>query len=257
MTRYAGRPAGLAPVVVIPARLGATRLPNKPLAALGDKPMIVHVYERCRAAGIGPVIVATGDEPVANAVEAAGGRAVLTTGAHASGSDRIAEALDRYDPEARHDVIVNVQGDLPLIASETIRATLAPLAEGEADIATPVAPIAAAAEADDPNVVKAACELAPGEIHGRALYFSRQAIPWGEGAALWHHIGLYAYRRAALAAFVAASPSHLERQEKLEQLRALALGQRIEAVAVDQVPFGVDSPDDLARVRAYLDVGAG
>jgi 3-deoxy-manno-octulosonate cytidylyltransferase (CMP-KDO synthetase) len=239
------------PIVVIPARMASTRLPGKPLADILGAPMIVHVMRRALEAGIGPVVVACAEPEIARAVEAAGGTAVLTKPDHPSGSDRIFEALRLIDPEGRHDAVVNVQGDLPTVEPETVRAAFAPLANPAVDIATLVVPITREEERTDPNVVKAVLELAPGAAQGRALYFTRATAPWGEGA-LFHHIGLYAYRRAALERFVALPPSALEQREKLEQLRALANGMRIDAAVVDAVPLGVDTPADLERARALL-----
>lgn len=239
------------PIVVIPARMASTRLPGKPLADIHGTPMIVHVMRRALEADIGPVVVAAAEEEIAAAVRDSGGRAVLTRPDHASGSDRIFEALGVADPNGEFDSVINVQGDLPTIAPEAIRAALPPLAEAGVDISTLVVPIADAADRTNPNVVKAAVAFAPGKTIGRALYFSRAAIPWGEGP-LYHHIGLYGYRRAALAAFVRLPPGILERRERLEQLRALEAGMRIAAALVDTVPLGVDTPADLERARAML-----
>jgi len=239
------------PVVLIPARMASTRLPGKPLADIEGAPMIVQVWRRAMEAGIGPVVVACAEEEIAHAVTAAGGRAVLTLPDHPSGSDRIFEALATFDPDERYDVIVNLQGDLPTLDPALVRAALAPLADPACDIATLVAPIGHAAERDDPNVVKVALSLEPGSSVGRALYFSRQPIPWGDGPC-WHHIGLYAYRRAALTRFVGLPPGVLERRERLEQLRALEAGMRIDAAVVDTVPLGVDTEADLARARDLL-----
>jgi 3-deoxy-manno-octulosonate cytidylyltransferase (CMP-KDO synthetase) len=243
------------PIVVIPARLGATRLPGKPLAEIAGKPMIVHVLERAQAAKLGPVVVACPDDEIARAVAAAGGRAVMTKPEHPSGSDRVLEAVEILDPDGAHDIVVNLQGDLPTITPGTLAAVLDPLAEPAVDIATLVARIADPAERDDPNVVKAALDFGPSQRGrtqmARALYFSRQAVPSGEGP-LYHHIGVYAFRRAALARFVALPPSGLERRERLEQLRALEAGMRIDAALVDAVPLGVDTEADLAKARAQL-----
>ncbi len=239
------------PIVVIPARMASTRLPGKPLADILGLPMIVHVLHRALEAGIGPVVVACAEPEIARAVEAAGGTAVLTRPDHPSGSDRIFEAVRLIDPEGRHDAVVNVQGDLPTIEAAVVRAAFAPLANPAVDIATLVVPIARAEERTDPNVVKAVLELAPGARQGRALYFTRATAPWGDGD-LFHHIGLYAYRRAALERFVQLPPSALEQREKLEQLRALSNGMRIDAAVVDAVPLGVDTPADLERARALL-----
>jgi len=238
------------PIVLIPARLKATRLPEKPLADILGEPMIVHVWRRACEAGIGPVAVATDAPAIAAAVEKAGGRAVMTRDDHVSGSDRIFEAVEAIDPEGRHDTVVNVQGDLPTIDPRAIAAAITPLADGVVDIATLVAAISRAEERTDPNVVKlVGSEVAPGRL--RALYFTRATAPSGDGP-LYHHIGLYAYRRRALARFVALPPSPLERRERLEQLRALEAGMRIDAVVVDDVPLGVDAPHDLERARAIL-----
>ena len=239
------------PIVVIPARLASTRLPRKPLALIGREPMIVHVWRRAIAAAVGPVVVAAADAEIADAVAAAGGRAILTRPDHPSGSDRAFEALTVLDPDGRHDVVVNLQGDLPLIDPASIRAALGPLADAAVDIATLAAPILDASERDAASVVKIATAFAPGATVARALYFSRLPVPWGDGPH-YHHIGIYAYRRAALARFVALPPGQLERRESLEQLRALEAGMQIAVALVDTVPFGVDTPDDLARARALF-----
>jgi len=237
-------------LVVIPARMASARLPGKPLADIGGVPMIVHVWRRAVEAGIGPVLVATDSCDILTAIEAVGGRAVLTRADHPSGSDRIFEAVGAADPEERFSTVVNVQGDLPTLDPAAIRASVAPLADAAVDIATLAAVITREEERTDPNVVKAVgTEIAPGRL--RALYFTRATAPWGEGP-LHHHIGLYAYRRAALARFVGLPPSPLERRERLEQLRALEAGMRIDVAVVDTVPLGVDTPDDLARARRIL-----
>lgn len=238
------------PIVVIPSRMAATRLPGKPLADIAGLPMVVHVWRRAVEAAVGPVVVACGDAEIADVVAAAGGRAVMTRPDHASGSDRVFEAVETVDGERRHDAVINLQGDLPTIAPAAIAKSLEPLAEPAVDIATLIAP-AAPAERDDANVVKAAVALAPGAEVGRALYFSRAPIPSGEGP-FYHHIGIYAFRRAALARFVALPSGVLERRERLEQLRALEHGMRIDAAFVDTVPFGVDTPADLERARRIL-----
>ena len=238
------------PVVLIPARMSATRLPNKPMADIHGAPMIVHVWRRAMEAAIGAVVVATDSEAIAEAVTRAGGRVQMTRADHPSGSDRIAEALDALDPEGQHDVVVNVQGDLPTIAPATIRAALDPMHDAEVDLATLVAEITREEERTASQVVKmVGTETSPGQF--RCLYFTRATAPWGEGP-LWHHIGLYAWRRKALKRFVALPPSPLERREKLEQLRALEAGMRIAAVAVDAVPLGVDTPEDLDRAREMM-----
>jgi 3-deoxy-manno-octulosonate cytidylyltransferase (CMP-KDO synthetase) len=238
------------PLVLIPARLTATRLPGKPLADICGEPMIVQVWRRAREADIGPVVVAADDPTIVAAVRAAGGEAVLTDPNHPSGSDRIFEALGRFDPEGRHDVVVNVQGDLPTIEPKAVRAAVAPLEDGNVDIATLTAEIVRDEERTNPNVVKVVgSPIGPTRL--RALYFTRATAPHGDGP-LYHHIGLYAYRRAALARFVSLPPSALEKREKLEQLRALEAGMRIDAEIVDTVPLGVDTPEDLERARAIL-----
>ena len=238
------------PIVLIPARLAATRLPNKPLLTIAGEPMIVHVWRRAMEAGIGPVVVTAPDIEIIAAVEAAGGRAQLTGFEHQSGSDRIAEALELVDPEGRYDAVINVQGDLPVLDPETIRAPFRLLADPTVDIATPVA-LAAEDERHNPHVVKAVFEPI-GARHGKALYFTRLPAPSGPGP-LYHHIGLYAYRRAALEAFVAAPQSALEKRERLEQLRALSLGLNIHVAIVDTVPLGVDTQADLDRARDLLE----
>lgn len=241
----------MTPIILIPARLGSTRLPNKVLADIAGRPMIVHVLERARAAGLGPVAVACGEAEIAAAVRQAGGQAVMTDPDLPSGSDRIFAALQALDPAGQHDVVINLQGDLPAIDPDHLRAVLAPLADPAVDIATLVAPITSSAEAAAPSVVKCVCAFEDGAEIAPALYFSRHAVPAGEGP-LWHHIGLYAYRRVALARFVALPPSALERREKLEQLRALEAGMRIAAARVATAPFGVDTPEDLAAMRQNL-----
>ncbi len=241
-------------VVVIPARLASTRLPDKPLADIAGAPMIVQVWRRAMEAECGPVVVACAEAAIADAVTAAGGDAVLTDPDHPSGSDRIFEALERYDPDRRFDTVINLQGDLPTLEPAAVRAVLEPLADPAVDIATLVAEITEPDERANPNVVKAALAMAPGGRVGRALYFSRATIPWSDDpeAALYHHIGIYAYRRDALARFVALAPGHLERRERLEQLRALENGMIIAAACVDTVPLGVDTPADLERARRIL-----
>ncbi len=237
-------------LVLIPARMAASRLPGKPLADVGGRPMIVEVARRAVAAGIGRVAVATDAVEIAEVVRAAGFEAVMTRADHPSGSDRIFEALGVLDPACAVRIIVNVQGDLPTIAPQTIRAALAPLTETEADIATLAAVITEPHERTDPNVVKVVgTPLAPDRL--RALYFTRTTAPFGEGP-LYHHIGLYAYRRAALERFVSLPPSPLEVRERLEQLRALEAGMRIDVAVVDAVPLGVDTPEHLARARTLL-----
>jgi 3-deoxy-manno-octulosonate cytidylyltransferase (CMP-KDO synthetase) len=232
--------------------MAATRLPGKPLADIHGKPMIVHVLDRGVEAAIGPVAVAAGDAEIVAAVVAAGGTAVLTDPSLPRGSDRVHAALSALDPEARHDVVVNLQGDLPTIPPAYLRTVLAPLSDPAIDIATLVAPIESDAEAALPSVVKAACAFDRGRAVSPALYFSRVPIPWGDGPR-WHHIGIYAFRRAALARFVSLPESPLERRESLEQLRALEAGMRIACARVESAPFGVDTHDDLERARVALD----
>ncbi|MCA8928771.1 MAG: 3-deoxy-manno-octulosonate cytidylyltransferase [Alphaproteobacteria bacterium] len=230
-------------IVMIPARLASTRLPDKPLADIGGKPMIVRVVERAQAAKVGPVIVAAAEQAIVDAVVAAGGDAVLTDPDLPSGSDRIMQALRRVDPTRVYDTVVNVQGDLPTLDPQTIAATLAAL--DDAAIATPVAEIVREEERTNPNVVKAVFGA-----NRRALYFTRATAPTGDGP-LYHHIGLYVYRRAALERFVSLPPGLLEQRERLEQLRALEDGMPINIAIVDTVPLGVDTPADLERARAW------
>jgi len=243
------------PIVMVPARLASTRLPNKPLADIHGAPMIVHVWRRAIEAAVGPVVVACAEEAIAEAVTAAGGRAVLTDPGHASGSDRIFEALVAVDPEGRHDAVVNLQGDLPTLDPALVRSVLQPLAEGPADIATLVVEIREAEERRNPNVVKAAVSFPDGARIARAPYFSRCPVPWDRDDSsqpLYHHIGIYAYRRQALERFVALPPSPLELRERLEQLRAIEAGLRIDVARVDTLPLGVDTPADLERARVLL-----
>jgi 3-deoxy-manno-octulosonate cytidylyltransferase (CMP-KDO synthetase) len=243
------------PVVVIPARLAATRFPDKPLADIHGVPMIVQVLRRATEADIGPVLVACGDAAIADAVRAAGGHAVMTDPDLPSGSDRIHSALREFDPERRFDAVVNVQGDLPTIDPKVIATSLAPLATAEVDIATLAVEITEERERTDPNVVKAVIALGPDGRIGRALYFSRATVPSAPQGPHYHHIGLYAFRRAALDRFVALPPGRLEKLERLEQLRALEAGMRIDVALVDTVPLGVDTPADLDRARALLAPG--
>ena len=240
------------PVVIIPARLASRRLPDKPLADIHGEAMIVHCWRRAVAADVGPVVVACADDAIADVVTAAGGHAVLTDPGHRSGSDRIFEALERFDPDGAHDAVVNLQGDLPTIEPAAVRAAFAALADPAADIVTIACEITNPDERTNPNVVKAVIAFADGARVGRALYFSRATVPAGDGLH-YHHIGLYAYRRAALARFVALPASPLEERERLEQLRALEAGLTIFAALVDTVPLGVDTPADLERARAMLD----
>jgi 3-deoxy-manno-octulosonate cytidylyltransferase (CMP-KDO synthetase) len=239
------------PVVIVPARMASTRLPGKPLADIHGQPMIVQVWRRAMEADIGPVVVACAETEIAEAVRDAGGEAVLTRPDHPSGSDRIHEALRTVDPDGRHDQVVNLQGDLPTIDPATVGASLRPLADPSVDIATLAAIIHDDAERDDPNVVKAVLAISGGRDMGRAIYFSRLGVPWGEGRH-YHHIGIYAYRRAALSRFVGLPPGVIERRERLEQLRALENGMRIDAAVVGAIPLGVDTPEDLKRARTLL-----
>jgi 3-deoxy-manno-octulosonate cytidylyltransferase (CMP-KDO synthetase) len=240
-------------LILIPARMASVRMPGKPLADIAGLPMIVHVLRRAEEAALGPVVVATDDEVIATAVEKAGGRALMTRADHASGSDRIFEALQVADPGSRAQVIVNVQGDLPTLDPAVLKAAINPLADAAVDIATLAAEITKPEERTNPNVVKVVgTPVGPARL--RALYFTRATAPSGEGP-LYHHIGLYAYRRTALERFVKLPPSPLERREKLEQLRALEDGMRIDVALVDTVPLGVDTPEDLETARTMLKSG--
>lgn len=237
-------------LVLIPARMASTRLPGKPLADIAGLPMIVQVARRAAAADVGRVVVAVDHQDIFDAVVAAGFAAVMTRVDHQSGSDRIHEALTKSDPEGRAEFVINVQGDLPTIDPETIRAALRPLENATTDIATLTTEIRDEHEKTNPNVVKVVGSPI-GESRLRALYFTRATAPYGNGP-LYHHIGLYAYRRKALETFVTLPPSTLERRESLEQLRALEAGMRIDAEIVDTVPLGVDTPADLEKARAML-----
>lgn len=237
-------------LVLIPARMAATRLPGKPLLDIGGLPMIVHVLRRAEEAQIGRVAVATDTPEIAAAVRAYGGEVVMTRPEHPSGSDRIFEALKQLDPDGKIEIVVNLQGDFPTISPGNIRDVLPPLADPAVDIATLAAQIHSEEEATNPNVVKAVgSPIGPRRL--RALYFTRATAPTGDGPR-YHHIGLYAYRRAALERFVTLPPSPLEQQEKLEQLRALEAGMRIDVMIVDTVPRGVDTPADLETARRLL-----
>jgi 3-deoxy-manno-octulosonate cytidylyltransferase (CMP-KDO synthetase) len=239
-------------IIIIPARMRATRLPGKPLADIAGEPMIVHVWRRACAAEAGRVVVAADAEEIVAAVREAGGEAVMTRPDHASGSDRVFEALSRIDPDAAAEVVVNLQGDLPTLEPRLVTACLAPLANKAAHIATIAAEIKDPQECANPNVVKLV-GTPVGQPAGclRALYFTRAAAPYGDGPR-YHHIGIYAYRRSALERFVSLRPSPLEEREKLEQLRAIEDGMRIDAEIVDTVPLGVDTPADLERARSLL-----
>jgi 3-deoxy-manno-octulosonate cytidylyltransferase (CMP-KDO synthetase) len=236
-------------IILIPARMASSRLPGKPLADIAGLPMIVHVLRRAQAAKIGEAVVATDSEAVAAAVEKSGGRAIMTRADHVSGSDRIYEALEALDPEHRMSVVVNVQGDLPTIEPADIRAAVGPLSDPAVDIATLAAVITNPAELSNPNVVKVSgTPVSPGRL--RAVTFTRANA--ASAGPHYHHIGLYAYRRAALKRFVKLPPSANEQREKLEQLRALDAGMRIDVVVVDSVPLGVDTPEELKKARKLL-----
>lgn len=239
------------PLVIIPARMASTRLPGKPLSDINGLPMIVQVWQRAIEADIGPVVVACDEQVIFQAVSDAGGNAVLTKPDHPSGSDRVYEALCAVDPSFNYNVIVNVQGDLPTIEPEAVRAVLKPLENMQVDIATLVCEITEETEKDNPNVVKAVVSFSREATIGRALYFSRQRVPSGDGP-LYHHIGVYSYRCDELRRFIDMKPTPLERRENLEQLRALEAGMRIDVALVDTVPLGVDTPADLVRARQML-----
>jgi 3-deoxy-manno-octulosonate cytidylyltransferase (CMP-KDO synthetase) len=241
------------PILLIPSRLSAARLPNKPLAGIAGTPMIVHVWRRAVAAECGPVVVASGDPEIAEAVERAGGRAVMTDPALPTGSDRIHAALARLDPRRDHDAVVNVQGDMPMLDPAAIRVALAALAETDADIATLAAEIADPAALRDTSVNKVAAGFPDPARPARALYFSKAPVPWGEGPH-YEHVGLYAYRRAALDRFVGLPRGVLEQRERLEQLRALEAGMHIcvSLIELSQVGVQVDTPADLARAREAM-----
>lgn len=237
-------------LILIPARMQASRLPGKPLADINGLPMIVHVWRRAMEAEVGRVVVATDTEEIAGAVRRHGGEAVMTRPDHVSGSDRIYEALSRIDPESDQEIVINVQGDLPTLEPRLIQACVAPLEVKGVHISTIAAEIKLAEERENPNVVKVVgTPIGPNRL--RALYFTRATAPHGDGP-LYHHIGMYAYRRHALERFVSLAPSHLEKREKLEQLRALEDGMRIDVALVDTVPLGVDTPADLERARHLL-----
>ncbi len=246
----------MTPIIVIPARLASSRLPNKPLADIAGQPMIVHVLRRAEAAAIGPVLVACAEPEIAEAVRRAGGVALLTDPALPSGSDRVQAAMAAFDPQRRYDVVVNLQGDLPAIDPAHLRAVLTPLDDAGCDLATLVTPIRDDAEAAAASVVKAVCGFEGNAATARAMWFSRLPIPWGEGPR-WHHLGVYAWRRVALDRFVTLPTTTLERREGLEQLRALEAGMAIGCARVEQAVFGVDTPADLERARlAFAAVAA-
>ena len=236
------------PIIIIPARMASTRLPGKPLIDICGEPMIIHVLRQAERADIGPVYVAAGDQEIVEVVGQAGGKALMTDPDLPSGSDRVFQALSIIDKANYHDVVINVQGDLPTIAPGLIRSVVTPLANKNVDIATLVAEIVDVGERNDPNAVKAVAAIPKDEKIGRALLFSRAAVPWGDGE-FYHHIGLYAFRRAALESFVSLPQGILEKRENLEQLRALEAGMRIDVALVDTIPDGVDTPADLERAR--------
>ncbi|MFM1813766.1 MAG: 3-deoxy-manno-octulosonate cytidylyltransferase [Pseudomonadota bacterium] len=245
-------------VILIPARLQASRLPGKPMADIAGQPMIVHVWRRAVEAELGRVIVATDAEEIAGCIRDCGGEAVMTRADHMSGSDRIFEALSKADPDGDIDFVVNLQGDLPTLEPRLVAECLAPLSTPGPDISTIAAEIREEAEKMSPDVVKVVGTPLPGRKRGaagqtvlRALYFTRAPAPHGEGP-LYHHIGIYAYRRSALERFVSLPPSHLEKRERLEQLRALENGMRIDVAVVDTIPLGVDTPSDLDRARKII-----
>jgi 3-deoxy-manno-octulosonate cytidylyltransferase (CMP-KDO synthetase) len=235
-------------IIIIPARMASVRLPGKPLADIAGLPMIVRVWRNATAAGIGPVVVAAAETEIAAAIGEAGGIAVLTDPALPSGTDRVFAASESFDAAAVHEVVVNLQGDLPFVNPQHLRKVEETLAASGADIATLAAPITDAADIDNPSVVKPVVAWSGDGSHGRALYFSRARAPYGEGR-FFHHIGIYAFRRAALARFVALPPSELERRENLEQLRALEAGMTIWVGRVEDVPISVDTAADLERAR--------
>jgi 3-deoxy-manno-octulosonate cytidylyltransferase (CMP-KDO synthetase) len=238
-------------VVLIPARMASTRLPGKPLADIEGEAMIVRVWRQAVKAGLGPVVVAAAEDTIVAAIERAGGTSVLTDPALASGSDRVHEALQQIDPERRYDAVVNLQGDLPALNPETVCEVAATLEQSGADIATLAALITDPADCDNPHVVKPVVAWNASGTRGRALYFTRTRAPSGEGP-LFHHVGIYAFTRPALAHFVALPPSLLEKREKLEQLRALEAGMHIEVARIDEVPLSVDTPRDLERARQHI-----
>ncbi|MGE3622494.1 MAG: 3-deoxy-manno-octulosonate cytidylyltransferase [Bdellovibrionales bacterium] len=240
------------PVILIPARMASTRLPGKPLLDIGGMPMIVQVWRRAMESRIGPVVVACDGEEIAAVIRRAGGTAIITKPDHPTGSDRIWEALRKLESKGkRFDIIINVQGDLPVLDPGAIRAAHSLLRDPAVDIGTLAVAIKNDKDKEVSQIVKAVIELPKGRTKGRALYFSRLPVPAGPGP-MYHHIGLYAYRRAALARFVKAKPAQLEKRENLEQLRALALGMTIGVAVIDAVPLGVDTPADLAIARHLL-----
>ncbi|GAD09489.1 3-deoxy-manno-octulosonate cytidylyltransferase [Gluconobacter japonicus] len=239
------------PIIIIPSRLASTRLPRKPLADIGGLPMIVRVAKRALEAKIGTVVVAAGDQDILDAISGLEGvQGVLTDSSLASGSDRVHAALQQVDPAGEHDVVINLQGDLPLIEPASLAAVLEPLKQDSFDIGTLAAPVQSEWERNAEQVVKIACDFGERSV-ARALYFSRLPIPWGAGPH-WHHVGVYAWRREALERFVSLQPSALERRESLEQLRALEAGMTIGCARIEHAPQGVDTPEDLERVRKLV-----
>jgi 3-deoxy-manno-octulosonate cytidylyltransferase (CMP-KDO synthetase) len=239
------------PIVLIPARMASTRLPGKPLADIAGVPMIVRVWKRAVAAGLGPVVVAAAEQEIVDAIESAGGRAVLTEPDLPSGSDRIFAALGEVDPRGGHDVVINLQGDLPALDPSYVRAVAETLEGTGADVATLAAEIDDDSDRDNPNVVKPVVAWDETGARGRALYFTRARAPHG-GGPLFHHVGIYAYTRDALTRFVKLEPSPLEKREKLEQLRALEAGMTIAVARVGEVPLSVDTPEDLRKARDLI-----
>lgn len=239
------------PILLIPARMQAARLPNKPLADIGGTPMIVHVLRRATESGLGRVVVAAAEQEIVDAVTQAGGEAVLTNPALPSGSDRIHEALSKIDAAHKHDAVINVQGDVPTLEGEYIRAAYSVLSNPDVDIGTLVTPLTRDADIDAPQNPKVILDIKENEQVGRAFYFTRVRAPYGQGP-YYGHIGLYAYRREALERFVKSPQNGLEKRESLEQLRALGLGLRIDARVVDTFPLGVDTPENLEQVRMEM-----
>jgi 3-deoxy-manno-octulosonate cytidylyltransferase (CMP-KDO synthetase) len=238
------------PIIIIPSRMDASRLPNKPLADLHGTPMVEHVYKRAIEAGVAPVYVATPDQIIIDHIEKIGGKAIRTSESHPTGSDRVFEAVETIDPNHEYNVVINLQGDLPFIEPQSLKNCLIPFEQSDyTDIATIAAIINDSTEITNRNVVKIALELVDGKNHGRALYFSRNPIPSNDDHSFYHHIGVYAYRRDALKKFINLKPSLLEKRENLEQLRALAAGMRIDVALVDQIPHTIDTEEDLVRTR--------
>lgn len=238
-------------LILIPARMQATRLPGKPLKEIAGEPMITHVWRRACEANCGPVVVATDDEAIAKEIEKVGGSYVMTRADHPSGSDRICEALSKYDPEKNYNKIINLQGDLPVLEPQIVRQCAALLDDAEVDISTLAAVITDESEKTNPNVVKIVGAKV-NETRLRALYFTRATAPHGDGP-LYHHIGIYGYKRESLEKFISLPPSNLEKREKLEQLRALEAGMRIDVAIVDTHPLGVDTKEDLEKARSILE----